>query len=201
MKKQIIYLFLICVASVRCGNNNTVDKDAIINDTDWVTVTPKNYLDFNYSKVIAFATVDPFDYSELWGENINLSKFHDTISKTLDSTQVVFLNDLLSGRHRKPYTKETGKDIADCFYPRHNIIFLDQQDSAINYISVCFECGNRKQSKAALADMENYETFFNSIGLKVFDRPDYYKQYYDSLNKLKSVIHPPTYTKPNKTDE
>lgn len=192
LKKRFYILTIILVLIVACSDHKVDEKNSEnSSDTVWMSVTPKNYLDFKYSKAIAFATVDPFDYSDLYfSKTIDPSKFHDTINITLDSLQINYLNDLLSGRHRKPYPKgELARSVADCFYPRHNIIFLDKHDSVVNYISICFECGNTKQSKPDLADMDNMQSFFNSIGLKVFDRPDFYSQYYDSMNKLRKHNH------------
>lgn len=189
MLKQIISLSTILSLLVACSNNKVTKNNTenLSEDTTWVTVTPKNYLDFEYSEAIAFATVDPFDYSDLYySKTIDLSKFHDTISILLNSDQVQYLNDILSGRHRKPHPNSgTEYYEADCFYPRHNIIFLDKKDSIVNFISICFECANSKESKSFLADMDNMRLFFESIGLKVFDRPDHYKQYYDSVHKSK----------------
>jgi hypothetical protein len=180
---------LVLTLLVGCSGNkvNRPETEKLSEKTELDTVTPINYLDFEYSKVIAFATVDPFDYSELYfSSTLDLSKFHDTISKLLNSEQVNYLNDLLSGRHRKPISNaETVQIGADCFYPRHNIIFLDEKDSIIHFISVCFECGNSKQSKSDLADMDNMQSFFDSVGLAVFDSPDYHVEFYNSLNKLK----------------
>ncbi len=189
MIRKTIYILTILVGLVSCSDHKPTERKIEKNSEDsvWITITPKNYLDFEYSKAIAFATVDPFDYSDLYfSKTIDPSKFHDTISLLLNSVQINYLNDLLSGRKRKPYPKGGIESVvADCFYPRHNIIFLNNKDSIVNYISICFECGNSKNSKANLADMDNMHAFFDSIGLKVFYRPDYYRQYYDSLHNLK----------------
>jgi hypothetical protein len=189
-RKTICILAILLGLTFGCSENKVAEKKADnAPDTVWVTVKPENYLDFEYSKAIAFATVSPFDYSDLYfSRTMDPSQFHDTISIRLDSLQTAYLNDILSGRHRKPYPQGgTEQAVADCFYPRHNIIFLDKRDSIVNYISVCFECGNTKQSKSDLADMDNMQAFFDAIGLKVFDRPDYYEQHYDSLNKLRQL--------------
>jgi hypothetical protein len=195
MSKYVILVLIILEGLFAgCSNPSVAEQNSDqSSDTTWITVTPKNYLDFEYSKVIAYATVDPMDNTALYSSGrIDSSQVLDTISVTLDNSQIDYLNQLLSGRHRKPYPKGTSeKLVADCFYPRHNIIFLDRQDSVINYITVCFECGRIRKSKPDLAVMDNMYTFFNSIGLTVFDRPDYHARFYDSLSKSRkqSVIH------------
>lgn len=58
-----------------------------------------DYIDFEYDKVIAFASVQPMDYyGDDFDKKIDLAKFTDTISKTLNSTQIQDLNTILSGR-------------------------------------------------------------------------------------------------------
>ncbi len=188
--EQAICILMVCILFISCADNKMVESQkTAVTDSNWITITPKNYLDFNYSKVIAFATVNPYDYSNLYfSKNIDITKFHDTISKTLNNEQILYLNNILSGRYNKPYLKKNVEQVAaDCFYPRHNIIFLNNQNRVVNYISICFECRNAKQSKSYLADNDNMKIFFDSIGLTVFDRPDYHKQHYDSLNKVKKL--------------
>ena len=161
------------------------DESISIDTGAWDTIVPQNYLDFEYSRVIAFATADPFDMDGITRNGMELSGFQDTISRTLKKKQITFLNDLLSGRARKPHRRGELETGADCFYPRHNIAFLNKQDSIVNWISVCFECGNVESSKNYLASMENFKEFFNKIGLKVFDFPEDHAAYYDSLNQVK----------------
>jgi len=171
----LISLFILtnCSGDKSADNNATADK----NSADTI-----NYLDFKFSKVIAFATVNPFDLNELYGtKKMVISKFGDTISRTLDSSQTKYLVNVLNGKSKKDPPFES----ADCHNPRHNIAFLDNKDSVLNYVSVCFECRTIISTKQHKGSFNGYEDFFNSIGLKVFDRADYYKQYYDSLNSLR----------------
>jgi hypothetical protein len=171
----IIALFFL----TNCSDEKIPDKKTENKPLDTI-----NYLDFKFAKVSAFATVDPFDPNDVfYTKKMDPSKFHDTINRDLDDKQIKYLGEILSGKLNKDTTTE--RLLADCFYPRHNIIFLNDQDSIVNYISVCFECNRVAASKYGKASMDNYSDFFNSVGLKVFDRPDYYKTYYDSLSKLR----------------
>ena len=143
----------------------------------------KDYIDFKYDKVIAFASVDPMDYyDDDFNEKIDVKKFKDTISKTLNATQIKNLNDILSGRKNLKIDSVT--TVADCFYPRHNVIFL-KDEKIINDIVVCFECNKIKSTKLPLANMYNLEKFFNSIGLKVFYNPLEHAEYYNYLKFTK----------------
>ncbi len=180
---RVVYvLIILSVLFLSCSSENT---GTVSFEKKNIETKYKNYLDFEYSKAIAFATVHPFDFTNWYvSKNIDPKKLNDTISVKLNSLQIEYLNGILSGRLSKaPRLGLEDKAVADCFYPRHNIVFLNKSDSVVNYISICFECGNMKQSKPFLAEIEDFRSFFDSLGLKVFDRPDYYHHYYDSLNR------------------
>ncbi len=110
-----------------------------------------DYIDFEYDKVIAFASVQPMDYfGDDFDKKIDLAKFTDTISKTLNSSQIQDLNTILSGRKNNDADQIA---VADCFYPRHNILFLNK-GKTITHVSVCFECNIIKSNKKPLAKMK-----------------------------------------------
>jgi hypothetical protein len=183
MLRQTLIIICISLTAICCSDEKPRIKETTPTKTNIDTL---NYVDFKYSKVNAFATVKPFDYIQLYfDKKIDLSKFGDTINRTLNEFQTKYLCDLLSGKYNTDTA--TTRIVADCFYPRHNIIFLNDKDSVVNYLSVCFECNIVKGSKGHKASMQNLSDFFNSLGLKVFDRPDYYKSYYDSLAKIKHI--------------
>ena len=139
----------------------------------------RDYIDFKYDKVIAFATVNPMDYFDSnFDKELNVKKFKDTISRNLHLNQIKKLNDILSGKGTGNLLDST--TTADCFYPRHNIIFL-KDEKIVNYISICFECNQIKSSKPSSAKMQDYVDFFNSINLKMFYNPLEHKKHYDSL--------------------
>jgi len=151
----------------------------------------ENYIDFDYSKIIAFATVHEQDYYYLFKENkLNKINQFDTISITLNSSQISLVNETLSGRSPFKMPKNyIQNNPADCFFPRHNIVFLNRNDSVVNFLSVCFECGNTKQSKFGEANFYELRMLFNAIGLPVFDRISmdnpHYEYYYGLVKKKK----------------
>lgn len=157
---------------------------------DSLKIKPKPYIDFSYDYVNAFCSADPMDMSllTLWSDTFN---FHasDTLNVRLNSDQIVELEKVLSGDRRALAAKSTDEmttTVADCFYPRHNIIFVKKPDTIVNYISVCFECNRANTSKNSRESMNNLETYFNSIGLRVFKRPDYYSEFIDSLRSSRN---------------
>jgi hypothetical protein len=138
-----------------------------------------NFVDFPYSKVIAFGASNVMLGGEFFMERkLDLSKFEDTVCITLNENQIKSLTEISSGRLNKDTLVDYG---ADCFVPRHNIIFLNEKDSVLHYICVCFDCGRIIGSKKQLGSLDNYIAFFNSIGLNGFADPTRYKGFLDSL--------------------
>ncbi|MBB6371351.1 hypothetical protein [Chryseobacterium shigense] len=176
---KLFSLIVLCLLIAGCkkDSENKVVKTKITQNKNL-----KDYIDFEYDEVIAFASVNPMDYYDGdFDRELNVKKFKDTVSRKLNPAQIRELNDILSGRkNQKIYSVAA---IADCFYPRHNIIFLNK-NKLVNHIVVCFECNRIKGSKPSLASMKNFRDFFNSLGLKVFDNPIEHSAYYDSIQLM-----------------
>jgi uncharacterized protein YjgD (DUF1641 family) len=174
---RIFPFIILCLVLINCKNDQ---KDETVSTNSVKNQSLKDYIDFKYDKVIAFASVNPMDYFDgNFDKELNVKKFKDTVSRSLTPNQIKNLNDILSGRKNRKTDSITA--VSDCFYPRHNIIFLDKNKKIVNYIVVCFECNQIKSNKPTSASMKNFEDFFNSIGLKVFYNPYEHKKYYDSL--------------------
>ena len=134
--------------------------------------------------VIAFAKLGSFDYSDFENQKqIVPKKFQDTISHILTNTEISYLQKLLDGQLTND--SSTIHSEADCFYPRHNILYIDENGKLTDYILICFECSKIKSTKTNKASLSNFETFFNSIGLKTFNTPDNHYKFYDSLLKIR----------------
>lgn len=173
---RLFILLIFCLTLIHCKNDQEIK---IVQKQSAKKQNTKDYIDFQYDKAFAFATVNPMDYYDgNFDKEIDTKKFKDTISRRLNSAQIKDLNDILSGRKKQKTKSVYG--VADCFYPRHNIIFIKDK-KIINHVTVCFECNQIKSSKSTLASMENLEIFFNSLGLKVFYTPFEHTKYYDSL--------------------
>ncbi|QQQ27070.1 hypothetical protein [Chryseobacterium indoltheticum] len=169
----ILTVFLLLIGCKKDQSKTEVNSNVIKNKNR------KDYIDFKYDKAIAFASVNPMDYFDgNFDKELDVKKFKDTINRNLDLNQIKDLNDILSGKKNGDLSDSAIS--ADCFYPRHNIIFL-KDEKIVNYISVCFECNQIKSSKPTFAKMQNFVDFFNSINLKMFPNPIEHKEYYDSL--------------------
>ncbi|ABG59734.1 hypothetical protein [Cytophaga hutchinsonii] len=180
MMKHFLFIILI-ICTLSCENRIEKNHSSICKSDS----TNENWLNFKYDSVITFATIDPFYRILNKGNLIDLSEINDTISVSLSERQIETLDSIINGLKNKP-----GKKIfpADCFNPRHNIIFLNR-DTLVNYISVCYECGYYRSSKPNIkGDLNAFKTLFDNLGLKVFDRPDYHSKYYDSIIQKRKYI-------------
>ncbi|WP_445722682.1 hypothetical protein [Flavobacterium sp.] len=67
--------------------------------------------------------------------------------------------------------------IADCYNPRHQIVFKDKKDNVIGDIEICFSCGNIENSKsigeAKYYCLEDMRLFFWNLGIKYFINDDH----------------------------
>lgn len=68
--------------------------------------------------------------------------------------------------------------IADCYNPRHQIVFKDEKDNVIGAIEICFSCGEIKSSKsigeAKYYCLEDMRLFFWKVGIRYFINDDHY---------------------------
>lgn len=175
---RFFVMISICLLFTNCKKD--ISDKKVKNNTEQQKL--KDYIDFQYDEVIAFANINPMDYYDGdFNKELDIKKFKDTISVKLNSAQIKELNDILSGRKNK--NTDSAMQVADCFYPRHSILFLNQ-NKIVNHIVVCFECNQVKGSKPTKASMENYQNFFNSLGLKMFDNPIEHSTYYDSIQQV-----------------
>src|SRR5687767_10860053 len=105
MLKQVAFILILSAGLFSCGEPENLSKKTDVGP-DTIAI---NYFDFPYHKAIAFVTIDPFDFTvqNYKGGKFSISlndSIRDTISRTLDSSQIAFLNSILS--HRKVLTKE-----------------------------------------------------------------------------------------------
>ena len=78
---------------------------------------------------------------------------------------------------------------ADCFNPRHIIVYYNQKDELTAAILICHECSKMQFFPEAKEDLniytENFRHLFQELGLPVFDNPLQHQVYIDSLKFLK----------------
>jgi hypothetical protein len=183
--KLILISYSISILFGACSSSNKKSENSSGKTKD--TIIIKGWIDFEYSKVVAFATVNPFSFTSQ--EQIVFSN-GDSIGVELNAEQLNRLTKMLGPDtfvvERNLSDKAVERAVADCFYPRHNIFFYGKNNKVVQYILVCYECRRVRSGKNnPRVSLEEYNEFFNKIGLKVFDRPDHHQLYYDSLVKAK----------------
>ena len=91
-------ILVLCLFLINCKNDEQKGFEKIEKHSNSEL---KDYIDFKYDKVVAFASVKPMDYFDYNPEEeINVNRFQDTISKTLNEKQIIHLNNILSGREK-----------------------------------------------------------------------------------------------------
>lgn len=183
----LIFMSISCGGKFKTSNKTTnVDSVKIISNNEVIiidTIYSHNWLDFDYAYAEAFATVDPMDYSEaFFDKEIDFTKFKNKVSIKLNSEQIKEFEKHTAADTTYVYeTDENENWVADCFYPRHNIVFYKANKKVLYYITVCFECNRIKTNKSGAITMKELKDYFNYIGLPVFDSPMEHEKYYDSL--------------------
>ena len=76
---------------------------------------------------------------------------------------------------------------AECFYPRHGIVFYGKTDNVLGHISICFTCHQLKiyPKEESLEDihLESFDylkSFFNNLDFPLFNNPDEFEVYIKS---------------------
>jgi hypothetical protein len=161
-----IYLILIVMACA-CNQPNPTKSKNTNNKENAVTckLDTAHFLNFEFSKVIAFSSLSPVHSSDYL--NPGSKKITDTTSVTLNKNQILLLDSVLSGYYNSPNIKVERH--ADCFHPRHNILFLDKTSKVVQYVSICFECSNSQSSKPHFAHIGNLGYFIKKVGLEIND--------------------------------
>lgn len=68
---------------------------------------------------------------------------------------------------------------AECFWPRHAIIFFDKEKNMLGHLSICFSCGNflfSENLKFSSLGLKELKTFFNEQNIPTpHDTEEYWK--------------------------
>ena len=185
MKTKIILLFLFIYSSCFAQSKEKEALDSIFNQTSKIEIYA--YLDYNK-----------------WDKN--------------DKKKIIYNNDiyikdeyvrnkiLLTKKQIKKLEKSLLKtkveidERADCYDPRHTIVFFNNHNKILGYINLCFSCLNSESSKnlAFLSDkMLFLEDVFRDFGITYFQetkeekeefKEKMEKHYKELEEKLKKVL-------------
>ncbi len=79
--------------------------------------------------------------------------------------------------------------VADCFTPRHIIVYHDNKGEMTAAILVCYDCSKTEVFPAVTENLniytENFRALFQEVGFPVFDNPLQHQAHIDSLKFLK----------------
>ena len=98
-----------------------VDTLVALEQPDWVN--------FDYHRAKAYVTSSAFVRGKIVVEGKLLPEVWDTAGVSLSQNQVQRLNQILT----QPSLKDT-YEVADCFYPRHGIVFWDKANQPVAHL-------------------------------------------------------------------
>jgi hypothetical protein len=142
-------------------------------------------LEFPFDKTIKIKIVSFEYFYQTVSESFFVSemKYNETVPKInnkLDSTrineiEILEINkviELIEILNQKPKNQKSIASSSNCFNPRNSIVFLDENDTIIEHIDLCFECLNYKIfSKEKFIDFEvekmlKLKLFFSENGVQ-----------------------------------
>lgn len=181
--KKILFLIIIFVF-VSCKKekeNPSPDEKSIVAKSAIAMVKERNFPLKNLSKVEVLSYEDRMRWDRKITKNDNKYTKDLVVDYKLnfDSTKVkerVLLNSQLKAELIQLMSQDTCKIEelpADCYMPRHMILFRDQKNRIIGYKELCLGCKGFRESK----NLEIYNGFcfsqmnelFKKAGIKYFD--------------------------------
>lgn len=137
--------------------------------------------DFSWSKPkYAYAKAYLYNLAANSSDHIiQNGKLHASVADTngirLDSAQCAKAINVMQGRSKEQ------DDVASCFIPHHSIVFYNEKNIPVAWISICFSCGQKravpemkKNADKGLADLKK---IIEETKLPVFNHPDEYIKY------------------------
>jgi hypothetical protein len=132
---------------------------------------------------LAGEKADTVDYTSkiVVDDQIGFNEFYE--QKVLDSLEEKELENLLMCCQG-----DNDNSVADCYMPRNCIYFLDEDKKVLDYIEICFSCGNtiRKENSqipvSCVNDLQAIEAFLMKVGIRhgltdrSFDFPERFEQ-------------------------
>ncbi len=97
------------------------------------------------------------------------------------------------GESKVDSVEDSVNGLADCFDPRHAIVYYNEQEEPVAAIVACFECGRlctypRFEEEIELNSyLSNFHPFFEELNMPIFSNPLEYNAYMDSLQKVEKI--------------
>ena len=165
-----IFLFTAITISTSCKNKpGTEVKTEAIDTCKWSS------FDYFYAKAYI---IHDFQYADSIEKKGDISKYV-VKDKTwyLTNENIAGLDSIFCGRIKN--NDDDSSRVADCFNPRHGIIFYNKQRQQVAHITICFECHQIKTfPKIGNMNEQALSKWCEKLGMPVFDREEEYYEYY-----------------------
>jgi hypothetical protein len=169
---KVFFIFFILFSSCATNKNDKIEVKSIFNQTKKIEIYA--YLDKN-----RWEKKDRNEY--LKANNINVIP-----SKYLRNKIVLNHNQIKKLEKELIKSKQKIEDRADCFDPRHTIVFYNENEDILGDIELCFQCSRANSSKKLkiLGDKMLFQRkLFQEFGINYFEETK--EEQEDFTNKMK----------------
>ncbi len=161
MKIKFILLFLVIYTSCIAQENEALDS--IFNQTKKI-------------EIIAFYDRDKWNREDRFTD-VNYIRNNNIEIKEKYVRNRILLNQDQINKLKSEFENCKSEDFesADCYWPRHVLIFTNTKNEIFGYIEICFSCGNSESSKN-LKFLERcvlkQEKLFKEFGITYFEETE-----------------------------
>jgi hypothetical protein len=128
------------------------------------------WTDLSYDHVTAYFVRQPLVDEEIIEDGKLNSNLESPLFTVLSPRHIKKLNRILTKEDRPG-----GYAIMECFLPRHGVVFWDENERPIAWVSVCFECNQIKAiPELNKNDLKDFKTLFKNLGFPIHDRGEDY---------------------------
>jgi hypothetical protein len=175
MKTALTAILILALASCSSRQEKNGNSEATVDSK--TNAQKASWVNFDYQQVRVYFTRTPFlGYkSAIVAEGKLIDSVWDKEGVKLSPEQVQRLDKILQQPDRDVA-------VADCFNPRHGIVFWDKNNKPVAHISVCFECNLLKATPELYKyDLTDIKQLFLELGMPVFEDPTKYEAYFEKL--------------------
>ncbi len=174
MNVKLIFALLILLSSCATNKNDKIEIKSLFNQTKKIEIYA--YLDQN-----RWEKKDRNEY-------LKANTINDIPSKYLRNKIVLNHNQIKKLEKELIKSKQKIEDRADCFDPRHTIVFYNENENILGDIELCFQCSRASSSKK-LKTLEDKMLFqrklFQEFGISYFEETK--EEQEDFINKMKEL--------------
>jgi|GEM_PF-6301467 len=186
-KANGVFILLVVLLACSCQHtsdtvNTGISDSARAKHGNWTTPAYKTVKAYILSNNLAYSyhgTINKDNGKEYFLERVKTEK-----NVVLSEAQITRIESFFSA-------EPDSFGIADCFNPRHTVVYYDRKNKPIGAVLICFECGRTETFPATKEGLNGYTDHFRSLfaelGLPVFNDPNQHQAYIDSLKMFRSL--------------